>query len=199
MAQSAGSGRFGQRRRAVLTIFATAGLVLPGLILDARWMATTPTTMPSAEARLASLLPAGATVQGDLAPLLAMTARVTTIVVWPGGKVNAGDLYSTRNVRWVVGVPGRATDVPAAANARSVPGQARRTVACAPWVAIKFACGSCCRDRSLRWRYLRSNGTSIKRLAECLLVRLSRDRSDNWLPQDRSADAVRSHVHVREQ
>src|SRR5579862_1859674 len=114
-------------------VLAVAGLTAPGLVLDAHWMATTPSTLPGIQARVAGLLPPGATVQGAYAPLLAMTARVTTIVVWPGGKVNAGDLYASRGVRWVVGTPGRAADVPSWVSLHPGAWAVRRTVDCVPW------------------------------------------------------------------
>ncbi|MGH2465284.1 MAG: hypothetical protein ACRDGI_07480, partial [Candidatus Limnocylindrales bacterium] len=129
----------GVRRRvprfvaAGLTVLAIGGLIGPGLILDAQWMATTPSTMPTLQARIAGLLPAGAAVQGAYAPLLGMTAPVTAIVVWPGGKVNPGDLYAGRGVRWVVGVPGRASDIPGWVRLHPAAWTARRTVACQPW------------------------------------------------------------------
>jgi hypothetical protein len=134
VAATSGSGRRVPRLAgAVMTVLAIGGLSGPGLLLDAHWMATTPSTMPAVQARIAGLLPAGAIVQGDYAPLLAMTARVTTVVVWPGGKVNPGDLYTSRDVRWVVGVPGWAPDVPSWVRLHLAAWAARRTVACQPW------------------------------------------------------------------
>ncbi len=125
--------RVPQSAGSVISAMAIACLLGPGLVLDAHWMATTPSTMPAIQTRIAGLLPAGATVQGDYAPLLAMTARVTTVVVWPGGKVNPGDLYDSRGVRWVVGIPGRPTDVPSWVRLHPAAWTARTTVACQPW------------------------------------------------------------------
>jgi 4-amino-4-deoxy-L-arabinose transferase-like glycosyltransferase len=94
------------RRRADAVSVALAGvlalvLVLPGLALDAGWMTATPSTLPAVQARIAALVPAGAAVQGDLAPVLAMRARAQTIVSRPATDVNAGDLYAGNGVRWV--------------------------------------------------------------------------------------------------
>lgn len=137
VAESEIRGRIPRIARAVVAVLAIGGLVAPGLILDARWMATTPSTMPAVQERIAGLVPAAATIQGDYAPLLAMTAQVTTVVVWPGGRVNAGDLYSNRGVRWVVGVPGRVTDVPSWVRLHPTAWAARRMVACQPWDGVQ--------------------------------------------------------------
>ncbi len=77
-------------------------LAVPGLALDAGWMANTPSTLPQIQAEVAAIVPPGSTVQGDLAPILAMRARAVTIVSRPATNVNAGDLYATRDVRWVL-------------------------------------------------------------------------------------------------
>jgi hypothetical protein len=77
-------------------------LVLPGLVTYAGWVTSTPSTLPGIQARIASIVPAGAAVQGDLAPVLAMGTRAETIVSRPETNVNGGDLYATRGVRWVL-------------------------------------------------------------------------------------------------
>ena len=79
-----------------------AALVAPGLVLQLDWATSAPSTLPGIQARVAALVPPGAVVQGDLAPVLAMQARATTIVSRPATSVNAGDLYETRGVRWVL-------------------------------------------------------------------------------------------------
>ncbi len=86
---------------AVLAAVLALALVLPGIVLDADWMASTPTTLPSVQARVAALVPVGAAVQGDLAPVLAMRTAAQTIVSRSATDVNAGDLYVTHDVRWV--------------------------------------------------------------------------------------------------
>ena len=96
--------RAGERR-----LLATAGglalavaLVAPGVVLQLGWATATPSTLPAVQARIAALVPAGSVIQGDLAPVLAMQARATTIVSRPATNVNPGDLYETRGVRWVL-------------------------------------------------------------------------------------------------
>ncbi len=77
-------------------------LVLPGLATYAGWVTSAPSTLPGLQARIASIVPPGAAVQGDLAPVLAMRTRAETIVSRPATDVNAGDLYVSRGVRWVL-------------------------------------------------------------------------------------------------
>ena len=94
------------RRRLSLVPFAALALAValaaPGLELFGRWVATSPSTLPGIQARIALLMPPGSAVQGDLAPILAMRADAVTIVSRPSSGVNAGDLYATRHVRWVL-------------------------------------------------------------------------------------------------
>ena len=99
--QGIGSGGRPPGLPAVLAAVLALALVLPGIVLDAGWMASTPTTLPGVEARVAALVPVGAAVQGDLAPVLAMRTAAQTIVSRPATNVNAGDLYVTHDVRWV--------------------------------------------------------------------------------------------------
>ena len=77
-------------------------LVFPGLATYAGWVTSAPSTLPGLQARIASIVPPGAAVQGDLAPVLAMRTRAETIVSRPASHVNGGDLYATRGVRWVL-------------------------------------------------------------------------------------------------
>ncbi len=84
-------------------------LVAPGVALDLGWVTSTPSTLPAVQARIAALVPPGSVIQGDLAPVLAMQARATTIVSRPATSVNPGDLYETRGVRWVL-TPGPAPE-----------------------------------------------------------------------------------------
>ena len=97
--------RWAGERRALVTAAGVAlavALVAPGLLLQLGWATTAPTTLPEVQARIAALVPPGSVVQGDLAPVLAMQARATTIVSRPATSVNPGDLYATRDVRWVL-------------------------------------------------------------------------------------------------
>lgn len=97
-------------------------LAFPGLATYAGWVTSAPSTLPGLQARIASIVPAGAAVQGDLAPVLGMGTRAETIVSRPATQVNGGDLYATRGVRWVLtaGAPPQwATLHPAAWAART--------------------------------------------------------------------------------
>jgi len=95
------SGRRPRALPAALAALLALALVLPGVALDIGWMASTPTSLPGVQTRVAALIPAGAAVQGDLAPVLAMRTGGPTIVSRPATNVNAGDLYVTHAVRWV--------------------------------------------------------------------------------------------------
>ncbi len=95
-------GWSGGRLPAVLALVLGIVLAAPGLATYAGWVTSSPSTLPGLQARLASIVPAGAAVQGDLAPVLAMRTRATTIVSRPATDVNAGDLYVSRGVRWVL-------------------------------------------------------------------------------------------------
>ena len=87
---------------AVLALVFGVALVTPGLAIYAGWVTSSPSTLPGLQARIASVVPAGAAVQGDLAPVLAMGTRAETIVSRPATNVNGGDLYATSGVRWVL-------------------------------------------------------------------------------------------------
>ncbi len=122
-----------RRARTLVLALVLGALVAPGLLLDVHWMTVTPSTMQSDQAHIAVVLPAGAVVQGAYSPLLAMTARATTLIVWAGGKVNAGDLYTSRGVRWVVAAPGQSGDTPSWVDLHPAAWAARRAVACVAW------------------------------------------------------------------
>jgi hypothetical protein len=125
----------GSRRwspRVTRTAFAAlcVALVAPGLLLDATWMSGGRSSLPEIEARVRAILPAGAAVQGDLAPAFALTAPVVTLVSRPSTHVNPGDLYRARGVRSYVGTPGSA---PAWASLHQAAWSARMSRLCAPW------------------------------------------------------------------
>ncbi len=105
-------------------------LVAPGLLLDATWMSGGRSSLPDIQARVRAILPAGAAVQGDLASAFALTAPVVTLVSRPSTRVNPGDLYRTRGVRWYVGTPASA---PAWAALHQAAWSARTSRLCAPW------------------------------------------------------------------
>lgn len=68
-------------------------------------------------------------MQGDLAPVLAMRARAQTIVSRPATGINAGDLYASPGVRWVL----TSGDAPAWAPLHAAAWAARAEVLCVAW------------------------------------------------------------------
>ena len=99
---SAGAATLPAVLPAALALALAILLVFPGLTTYAGWVTSTPSTLSGIQARIASIVPPGAAVQGDLAPVLAMRTRAETIVSRPETHVNGGDLYATRGVRWVL-------------------------------------------------------------------------------------------------
>jgi 4-amino-4-deoxy-L-arabinose transferase-like glycosyltransferase len=85
-----------------------AAIVVPGLLQFGGWMADARSSLPVIEADVRAIVPQGATVQGDYAPAFALQAAVVTLVSRPPTRVNAGDLYVSRDVRWYVGAVGTA-------------------------------------------------------------------------------------------
>ncbi|HEX7472889.1 MAG TPA: glycosyltransferase family 39 protein [Candidatus Limnocylindrales bacterium] len=117
--------------RAAIARLAVAGvLVLPGLVLYATWMGTARSGLPDIQATVRAIVPAGAAVQGDDAPAFALLAPVVTLVSHERTRVNPGDLYVSRGVRWYVGVRGTA---PAWAALHRLEWSARVSRFCASW------------------------------------------------------------------
>ena len=118
----------------VAAILVGLTVVAPGLLADASWMSRTGTTLPDIQARVGAIVPAGATVQGDLAPAFALTDPVVALVSRPATRVNPGDLYLTRGVRWYVGArTGAQTSAPAWARLHPGEWSARAARLCVPW------------------------------------------------------------------
>ena len=80
----------------------TALLAVQGVVATGPLSPLPPTTLPGLQTLIAQTLPAGQVVYGGYASTLAMTAVVPVITPWPSAGFNAGDLYETRGVRWVV-------------------------------------------------------------------------------------------------
>jgi 4-amino-4-deoxy-L-arabinose transferase-like glycosyltransferase len=117
--------------RAGLAGVAVAGaLVVPGLVLYGSWMTAAQSRLPDIQAQVRAILPGGAVVQGDDAPAFALLAPVEALVSHSSTRVNPGDLYVSRGVRWYVGVKGSA---PAWATLHPVEWSARVSRLCAPW------------------------------------------------------------------
>jgi hypothetical protein len=86
----------------VLAGVALAALIVPGIVTFSGWMSRATERLEPMQRTVAALLPQGSTVWGGYAPLVAMTARVTTIVPWPPAAANDGPGYTSRPARWVV-------------------------------------------------------------------------------------------------
>lgn len=117
-------------RFAASTGLVVAWLVLPGLVLYGSWMRAATYRLPEIQATVAAAMHPGDVAQGDLAPAFALRAPVVTIVSKPATRVNPGDLYATRGVRWYVGAAGSA---PAWATRHAQAWAARTVLLCAPW------------------------------------------------------------------
>jgi hypothetical protein len=108
-----------------------AVLAAPGSIAYAGWIAHGSRTLVATQAAFERLVPDGAILEGDFAPLFAMTTRAQAIVPWPHAGVNVGDRYADRGVRWLVASgdeppPGWVAQHPDA-------WAGRRSVHCATW------------------------------------------------------------------
>jgi len=79
-----------------------AVVMLPGMVSYGRWMSHATNRLEPMQRAVATLIPPGSTVWGGYAPLVAMGARVTTIVPWPPASANNGPAYQSRPVRWIV-------------------------------------------------------------------------------------------------
>lgn len=123
----------GRPLRIVAAVGVAVALAGQGLALDARWMSSTSSDLLPTQALARSLVPPGSVMQGGYAPILGMTTAATILVPFSGGGVNGGDLYVSRGVRWVVGVPGLERDVPTWVHLHADAWAARKTVLCTEW------------------------------------------------------------------
>lgn len=122
----------GWRPRRLRMVGALLGLLLvaPGLVSYAQWMRVATYQLPDIQAAVADAIPRGQVVQGDVAPGFALQAPVVTIVSRPPTRVNPGDLYLTRGVRWYIGADGSA---PAWSSLHPDAWAARTKILCARW------------------------------------------------------------------
>lgn len=122
--------RMTARRRWAAIMTLVVALALPGSLAYGAWIAGSPRTLVATQADFERLLPADAVVEGDFAPLFAMTTHARTIVAWPGAAVNAGDVYASQGVRWLVVAP----DAPPPWVARHPTAwSGRRSLTCLTW------------------------------------------------------------------
>ena len=117
-------------RSAAIGVAVAAIVVVPGAVQDASWMMNARQVLIDTQARVAAILPAGAVVEGRYAPGFALQAPVVTLVSRPSTRVNPGDLYVTRGVRWFIDIPGSA---PSWARLHARQWAARVLRLCVPW------------------------------------------------------------------
>lgn len=87
---------------------ATAGTIAiavaaPGLLTFGGWARSASFVLSSVQAQVATAVRTGDVVEGALAPAFALDAPVVTLVSRQQTRINPGDLYATRGVRWFVG------------------------------------------------------------------------------------------------
>ena len=121
----------GSRVRTAVVGASVAGvLVVPGLLSFGGWMTTSHSRLPEIQSEVRSILSSGAVVQGDYAPAFALQAPVVTLVSRPPTRVNPGDLYRSRGVRWYVG---SVDSAPAWASLHPLEWSSRISRMCATW------------------------------------------------------------------
>ncbi len=113
---------------------AVGGLALavaaPGTVAMAGWARTATFVLPTVQAQVAAALSRGNVVEGALAPAFALDAPVVTLVSRQQTRINPGDLYATRGVRWFVGPR---TGKPSWAGLHRDPWNARTELLCVDW------------------------------------------------------------------
>jgi hypothetical protein len=124
------SPRTMSRRGAGAAALLALVLVAPGAVGYAGRFATTGRNLVDEQATFERIVPAGAVMEGDFAPLFAMTTGAQTIVSWPSAGVNNGDEYADRRVRWLLIAPG---DPPAWVALHPEAWGARQRVLCLTW------------------------------------------------------------------
>ena len=115
---------------AAIGVAVAAVVVAPGAMQYASWMVNARQVLIDTQARVAAILPAGAVVEGRYAPGFALQAPVVTLVSRVSTRVNPGDLYVTRGVRWYIDIPG---SVPSWARLHARQWSARVVRLCVPW------------------------------------------------------------------
>ena len=105
-------------------------LVAPGAVGYADRFTTTGRTLVDEQATFERIVPAGSVMEGDFAPLFAMTTAAQTIVSWPSAGVNNADEYAVRRVRWLLIAP---AEPPAWVALHPEAWAARQRVRCLTW------------------------------------------------------------------
>ena len=99
--------RDGAARVAAMAVL-SIGLVVPGAVAYTGWAASASQQGLALQAALVRQIPPGEGVEGELAPMLALTTRSSIFVSRPADGIDEGDLRTERNVRWVIVRPGQA-------------------------------------------------------------------------------------------
>jgi hypothetical protein len=107
-----------------------AALALPGISAFTSWAGSATYRLGAVQKVVEERVQPNEAVQGTLAPLVALRSPVRTFVSRPASGIDAGDLYATRHVRWLVLGPG---GMPAWAYEELAAWDARETVYCFEW------------------------------------------------------------------
>lgn len=122
------------RMRVVAVAVLAVGLALPGASAYASWAGSATYRFRTAQSALERLVPPGEGIEGELAPIFGLRTHSPLFVSRPELAIDAGNLYVTHNVRWVVVTrgarPAWSFEAPEAW-ARS------RTVFCVEWAGEK--------------------------------------------------------------
>ncbi len=103
-----GAARIAELVRAAPARIAVASLFVllvaaPGIGAWAGWMGSGSREIAQMQEEVARLVPAGAAIQGDLAPTLGMSSAARLLTSRPHDGINAGDLFESAGVRWLIG------------------------------------------------------------------------------------------------
>jgi 4-amino-4-deoxy-L-arabinose transferase-like glycosyltransferase len=91
------------RSRGVALTALAAAIAAPGALSTIGWARSATFVLPSVQAQVAAAVRPGDVVEGLLAPAFALETRAVTLVSEQRTRINPGDLYATRGVRWFVG------------------------------------------------------------------------------------------------
>lgn len=119
-----------RRLRGLAAALALLVLAGPGLAVYGGWAAGGSATLPGLQDQALAEVPAGAVVEGKIAPVVFMRARATTLFSVAEWDLNGGDLYRSRGVRWVLGAPDQP---PAWATQEAAAWASRRQAWCFDW------------------------------------------------------------------
>ena len=120
----------GRGIRSVAITALVAALVVPGIVLWGGWASSAGSELPAIQEEMLDILDDGAAVEGGVGSAFAMRVPVPTLLTRPTIGMNAGDLYASHGVRWLVADE---TYVPTWADDHPDAWAGRETVRCWPW------------------------------------------------------------------